>query len=552
MNIGANSRPENVSASYNSNFENADFSIFVFGAIFFRGCSCSKETISRIAELMREQDFADIVQQLHGVFGIFLFDKRLDRWLIANDNAGLYRIYYDPSCVCTSLLEFVRDRALGREALSKQDAISFIQHGAVFGDRTIISGVSKLTSDRYLEVTFPHVGQARVSAQPRSVRSKPAEAMEVAARHYEDLARYLAGTAVAVDATGGFDTRVNVCMLDHFGLEFDLSISSGRDSADTRIAREIAQMLERRFYVYGHELADIENDLRQSFEESDGQIDLRRFHRPWQAMKGKLADAFKFTVHGGGGEHFGDFFYLQDWPFYNLRPLNFQRFYEWRMAPVMFPSAMIHPRARAEFAASEGHVMELLSAHATPKAHESYNRAAYFVRAPEFFGQVFSCYINNGLNVLAPFLDREMVEAAFRRSAWAGFFEMWHRRMLKRYNPRLAALSTDAGYSATIEFRHLARDLVLFLSSLSLRAINKAGQRLLGRSLFHKVGAFAADSEGYEANLRCSPTFHNSLHHLKKLEIIGHETGPADIRFIHIGRILTVGMWIEKLVQNET
>jgi hypothetical protein len=235
---------------------------------------------------------------------------------------------------------------------------------------------------------------------------------------------------------------------------------------------------------------------------------------------------------------------------YDLRPLNFDRFYSLRVAPVAFPVEYVHPQLRSALIAEKKRVMTLLNDQATRKPHESYNRAAYFIRAPEFFGQIFSAYINNGLRVVAPFLDREMVEAAFRQSAWAGFFELWHRRMLKRYNPVLAALSTDAGYSATIDARYLARDMVLYLAHIGLRTANKVSQKLLGKG-FHKVGAFIADSQEYESTLRASEAFHNSLNELKRLQIIDDGVYPAQIRFAFVGRIITVGFWLEELARSE-
>ena len=57
------------------------------------------------------------------------------------------------------------------------------------------------------------------------------------------LARSLDGCALSVDATGGFDSRLVLCLLDAHGLPFELATSGRPGAPDTEVARAVARLL---------------------------------------------------------------------------------------------------------------------------------------------------------------------------------------------------------------------------------------------------------------------------------------------------------------------
>ena len=60
----------------------------------------------------------------------------------------------------------------------------------------------------------------------------------------------------------------------------------------------------------------------------------------------------------------------------------------------------------------------------------------------------------------------------------------------------------------------------------------------------HTVGAFAADAGDFTARLRASGHFATGLERLKAAGILAADATGDDLRDIHVGRVLTLGMFL--------
>ena len=149
-------------------------------------------------------------------------------------------------------------------------------------------------------------------------------------------------------------------------------------------------------------------------------------------------------VHGGGGEFFRDHYVIQDFPFYGSSRSNLERYHDLRMSPITFPSQALSPTGRDLFATLRPAMLARFRELLAPTNNETYDRLFLFIRAPEFFGQYFSNYINMGLDVVAPLLDYCNVHAAMALSPWRRFFFAWHRKMITAHCPQLAT-TADCG-----------------------------------------------------------------------------------------------------------
>jgi hypothetical protein len=151
------------------------------------------------------------------------------------------------------------------------------------------------------------------------------------------------------------------------------------------------------------------------------------------------------------------------------------------------------------------------------------------------------------VEVVAPFLDHANSMAGISLPPWQGFYNRWHRAMITRYNPALAALPTSEGYTASSQARHLARDVWAYGAVQASRVGKKLSQRGLGKTLFHRVGALAADAPGYTDQLRRTSHFTTAVDRLKSAGIFAADLDPAELREAHIGRVLTLGMLLGHL-----
>lgn len=365
--------------------------------------------------------------------------------------------------------------------------------------------------------------------------------------HFAGLARSLEGLAVSVDATGGFDSRLVACLLQGRGLPFELATSGRPGTPDTEIARTMAGLLDRPFHLAGHGLEGLDEELEATFRMGDGLTDLRRLHRDRQMALARLARGVGVVAHGGGGELYRDHYVIQDFPFYGNGRVRLGRYYDLRIAAVGLPPEALAPGTRGLLADLRAATIARLEACRAATNNETYDLIYLRLRGPEHFGQYYANYVNMGLDIAAPLLDRDNALAAIATSPWRRFFFLWHRRVITRHCPALAALPTAEGFSASAEPRRMLADLGAFAATQARRAGKKASQRLTGRGRFHVVGAFVADAPDFNHRLRASAHFPRAMERLKAAGVLDPDLAPDAVRDLHVGRILTLGMLLGEL-----
>jgi hypothetical protein len=541
--IDASARPETLGGSSFRWWRGEHVTIGWKGHLYLPGRPAGSASVSALGAALETGDLAVHAPKLHGIYALLVHDSRRGGWQVAVDNGGMYKVFHDETKLATSFLGLLRARGATVSAALPERLVEYIAHGAVYGRGTVVAGIEKLRGDEVLELSPASGKRIRTKAPMTSMGS----ATDVVVRHFADLAPSLAGRRLSVDITGGFDTRLIACLLDQHHLEFELAISGRSEAEDVQIARRIATILKRPFWVTPHDVSRLDEELATLFRAGDGLIDLRRFHRDWQNASARLGRGVEVMSHGGGGAHFKDFFCYQDFPFYGSTNVNFERYYDLRIAPVGVPLSYF-THAAAELAEQvRTRTLESFAGYRALTNNESYDRVAYYLRAPEFYGQCFSNYINMGLDVVAPFLDYACAHAGMGSSPWARFFNGWHRRLTTRYCGELAALPTTEGYNASSSLRDLVPNFVGFAGTQLRRGAKKASQRVLGRALFLDMGAATVDVEGFPDLLRGTGTFARALDRLKARGILAPELVPEQVRDIHVGRVLTAGMLLDYL-----
>jgi hypothetical protein len=522
-------------------WENERFAIGWRGHLYLPGEVAGVPSVAKLADSLTTVDLTRVTCHLGGVFGLFVRDKSRGGWQIATDNAGLYKVFYDAKGASTSLLELVRARGSGRDALDLAVIVEFLAQGQVLGTRSFVSGVDRLSGREILVLP--------ADASPPFTRTKalpdvmPGDTSTVLER-FAHLARSLQGRSFSVDATGGFDTRLVICLLAREGVPFELATSGRPGAPDSEIARQMARTLDRPFRLTGHDLSDLDDQLVATFRDGDGQTDLRRFHRDRQNALARLARGVEVFAHGGGGEIYRDHCFIQDFPNYGSRKINLQRYFRLRMMPVSLPADILTRAGRELLAAAQASVLDRFRALAAATNNETYDRIYFLLRSPEHFGQHCANYVNMGLDAVAPLLDYQSALAAIGLPPWSRFFYRWHRGMISARCPDLASLPTADGFSASDTTAAVLRDARSYLATQLRRVGRKLSQRVTGKSRFHNVGAFAADAPDFNRRLRASPHFATGLARLKDVGILGPHATGSDLRDIHVGRVLTLGMFL--------
>jgi asparagine synthetase B (glutamine-hydrolysing) len=517
------------------------------GHIYVAGEVAGAASMPAIARLLEAMTLGEAAQRISGVFGLFVHDRRRGGWQITIDHAGLYKVFHDAQGAATGFLELLQARPRSRADVPAEALLDFLQHGYVAAPDSFVRGVRKLRHDEVLEL--------EPGAAPRLLRKtlvRPADdGPDTVLAYFRDLARSMSGERVSVDVTGGFDSRLIACMLAYHGLDYEIAITGRDGAADIELARNVAAALGRPFFPHHHDIARLEEELETVFRLGDGQHEIRGFHRDWQNARARLSRGVQVIAHGGGGDMFKDFQVVHDFPRYNSPRIDLERYYDLRLAPLRMPMAALSPEAQALVPGIRSRMLARMAEYRAATNNRTFDQVSFYLRDPEFFGRYYSNYINLGLDVVAPYLDWRNAAVAHAMSPWRRMMNRWHRAVMTRHCPKIAALPTTDGYTASSELRFLVPNLLGFARNNARRIMRKSAQRLLGRTLFEKAGVAEFNAADYLARLRASAAFGRAVGELQRAGVLARDLDPAILPDHHVPRLLTAGMFLEHLAGLE-
>jgi hypothetical protein len=515
------------------------------GHVFLPGVAAGAATIARLRDELAHQEIGEVCSTLYGVYGIFVYDRHNNTWWIFADSSGLYRIFYAERQISTSFLELATARSAPSRDVDRQAVLEFLMHSGNFGKRTPVAGIYKLSARELLRLDC--AGSGRVEILAKRVAAPAVLGDAFVQEYFATVARSLAHRHVSVDLTGGFDTRVTACLLARQGLAFECAISGMPGTSEIQAASRVAATLGRELHLHQQDTTNLEDDLATVFRAVDGLTELAQFHRNWQMCRHRLDRQIDVMVHSGGGDYFRDHTYVHEFPRYGSRVVDVARYYRLRTVPVRIPPQQLTINAQEIQQTIEDQTIQIFERCRDDNNNKTYDRIYFEIRTPEFYGLACTNYINMGMDVVAPFLDHRMFNVALNMPPWSRVLQRWHRRMVTTHCPNLAVLPTTEGYTASSHPARLILELGNYMRVQSGRVARKLGERLVGKTLFHRVGQLEAEPPGYRAQLRASRLFGRAVERLKANDILAADLAEEQIRGVHVGRILTMGMLLAYL-----
>jgi hypothetical protein len=494
-------------------------------------------TMAALAAALERRPLADLCGELIGVFGLFVWDRRTGRWQIAGDNAGFYKIFHDEARAGTDFLELAAARKARSAEVPADAMLEFVAHGGLFGGRTFLPQVRELGADRVLLLEESAAGRSDVRLVVKRLDEPARAEPDFLLDYFDRLAPSLRSRRLGLDLTGGFDSRLIAALVDRHGLPFEATI-----------ARAAAAVLAAPMFVVRQAGLDrLEQELPQAFRQGGGLTDVCKFHRDRAVALARLGRGIELFLHGAAGAISKGFFVHHEFPFYHRTEPDLARFYRLRVAPVAIPAGHLTRAGRELRRAIEADTLALLARQRGATNHETYDRVSYFVRAPEDYGHQLSSYVNLGLDVVAPLAEHWNVARGIRLPSWSRAMHGFHRRLITRHRPDLAALGTTDGYSASATLARLPGDLWGYGRNELRRAIDKASQRLFGRRLWGKAGDNHLNAPGFVPGLRATRQFRDALALFEARGLLVPGLRPEAVRDLHVGRMITVGMCLEAL-----
>lgn len=542
MLIRAGTRLEDLRSTGLRQWTNDRFWIGWKGHLYRPGCDAGAASIAALADELGTAPLAQTVGQLRGVYGIFVHDRQDGSWQVSSDHLGFYRLYYDKEVLATKLLDLMMDRGYGPADLDRERLAEFLAQAVVFGPATYVRGVDRLVGGEVLVGRHDAADGPFWRTAPKHLSETQSDDPAIVLDTFKSLAASLAGRKVAVDVTGGFDSRTIACLFAEAGLPFEIGVTGADQSApDVAISERVATILGRKSYPHIHDTSRLEAEIEAVFRASDGQLEMRTIHRDWQNAVARLGRNVEVMAHGGAGGVLKDFAFSHEFPWYGSRQFDSARYYDLRVVPVRIPAEHLSEEARASIAAARQRMLERFEQHRSPTNNESCDRISYFVRSPESYGPYFSTFLNMGLDVVAPFADADLAAVARRMPPWSRFMHRWHRHTMTASCPAAAALITTDGYNASTELRYFLPNLWGWTRNAVRRALRKASQHFLDRERFPPTSKKMANAGDYMQRLRASDAFKSAVARLRDEGILADDLSLEAVRDGEIPRILTLG-----------
>jgi len=187
-------------------------------------------------------------------------------------------------------------------------------------------------------------------------------------------------------------------------------------------------------------------------------------------------------LRGAGGELFKDYWWLQDSPWYARKQPNIKKLFHTRIAPVEPHHTYLAGPYRQISDQYARRFCDRLSNYVAPGNTQTYDRIYYEVKMRDYAGRFLTSHLRL-LKCYAPYLDRELVAVGYNLPQHVRAFNVFHRRMMTRYAPRVAAIrSTEGGMSVSASFGRVLSDIPRYAYDKLSRLERKVRQRLLNRT----------------------------------------------------------------------
>lgn len=524
-------------------WEDDDFVIAWKGLVFILGIAAGEASIAAFAQDVRTLGIVSAVKRLKGHYFMVVHDKKADAYYSFIDNSGAFDAFFSDAMVCTSFLELVKVSGLGRENVTKESIIEFLNFGNVYYNRTLVAGISKIDCGQII-VFCDH---------QQLILSKELEGLNEAIPQIDVLEFFrqfclsIKDLKVSADLTGGVDSRLVCVLLDHFGLEFETAISGMEGIQDVEVPKEVAKKLKHSLHITEPCVEKLEQVIPELFVWSDGMNDLFKHYRTLQHHKNRVARGVNLVISGIGGEFVKENMWVQDFPFYVRKKSNVGRFLRMRMLQFKCRNAYFAGEFKELNHRFEMKVIKDLDRYVMDTNTKTYDNIYYNFRmktvASRFISsttQLFGCY--------SPFLEYDLVRYGFHLKRRERFFNQYHRRMITKLNAEVAKIRTaEGGISVSHEKAEMIKDIGKYIRNRCRRVT-----KVIGRKLFHKTYLQeSAEHPELFQKIRGLDVTHKAISFLKREGILDDRLDISEIHDNHLGNMISLAMFLNYLERNE-
>ncbi len=326
-------------------------------------------------------------------------------------------------------------------------------------------------------------------------------------------------------------------------MDLSLFTASSQIKKESSIAKKISDILGIEHLEIENTLSDPDFELKSSDLLSEGLVNTINMHRNIQVADFRKRHGFNLIFNGNGGALYKEIYMMHEFPFYTIGKLDAARTYRMRIEPIGFKFNLLDINfADLRHRLDDSIISKMKNLISSTKV-ESLMNIRYKLIVPTLTGALSSTIINNYYDVYSPFLEYSLFLYSIRQNVSEKVFDMWHRKLITKYNRRVARLSTTNDVTSSSEYRYMAKDEFITIYNRGYRLLRKISQKTLRKTLF--LGNSLSDS--YYSNVRNSKYVRENLQFLVDIGILKKN---IDINYISnntLGNLISVSYFLQEI-----
>lgn len=524
-------------------FYTKDYTVYYAGFIFISGKKQGEESIRYLID-----DFLQSNQlpfsKIYGNYFVYIEFSDSDKQLIFTDHSGMFKIYRYKDFISTSFLELVDTfQELDSEDLDFEAITEFLFFGSCYLNKTYLKPIQTL--DEFSYYTYENNQLKTYSKEVEPITTPSKINLDV---FFKDLIYAISDNKVSLDLTGGNDSRLIMSYFYKNNASFELAIGGKEGHPDVEIADKLAKRINRDFYPFIHHIKKFKLDeFYEIFEKVDGLSGLPDYHRNHFLQKQRLKRKVEIQLSGQGGELYKDSWWIQDFPFYNKKSVNFERFYNLRVYSTTLNKKLFGKNTLPFAKTMKSKLLKEFQKYRLNSNTRSYDNAQYNVLMKTYAGKAMSIR-NNYLCSYAPLMELELLRKGFNLKRRKRFFSNFHRELITKNSPEIAKIKTTTGVSLSSKPLDKLIDVNSYISDF----LGK-GKRIILQKLFKRKDS---PSEATDSNLfdllKSHNIFKEVLSNLKEKHILNPDVEIDSLSNSQLDRIFTLGLFLHRLENKKT